>query len=205
MTKKNSKSSKKLLEAQMLFRVTNEEKIKFQNKAKRMQTSPSKILRDFVKHSDNLQYLFSHDDEKQFSVSLNRLNGQVNRMSYELNRINNHAGFLSNNTLEEVKDLLNEVGEKYDEILSAIYGNVQPSKIAPKEETSLPSYASEYTRNYAQQLKDDQKKLADAIANGAEPDVRRMLQDNIADDEKLLHDSLVQDKKEYDYARKREN
>lgn len=147
MSTKNTKSSKKLLEAQMLFRVTNDEKIKFENKAKRMQTNPSKILRDFVQHSDNLQYLFSHDDALQFSVSLGRLNGQVKRMSYELNRINNHDGVISNDTLEEVKDLLNDVGEKYDEILTAIYGNIQPTKVDRKS-----------------------KELADAIANDAEPD-----------------------------------
>lgn len=198
MTKKNSKSSKKLLEAQMLFRVTNEEKIRFQNKAKRMQTSPSKILRDFVQHSDKLQYLFSHEDEQEFNASLGRLNGQVNRMSYELNRINNHDGFISNNTLEDVKDLLNEVGNKYDEILTAIYSNVQPTKVATKkEEISLPSYASAYAKSLAKQLKEDQQKLADAIANNADPEERRILQDYVTEDENDLQRELRIDKRSH--------
>jgi hypothetical protein len=204
MTDKNSqKSAKKLLDAQVLFRVTSDEKIKFKNKAKKMDMKPSKILRDFVRYSDKLQYLFSHDDAQQFTASLGRLNGQINRMSYELNRINNHAGLLSNNTLNEVKDLLNEVGGKYDKILTAIYGNIQPTEITTqKDRNSLPSYASDYTRSLAKQLASDRQKLTNAVANGADPDERRMLQDNVSDTEEALHDSLAQDKREHKHARK---
>lgn len=191
------------MEAQILFRVTPEEKIKLQKKAKSMNMKPSKILRDLVRYSDKLQYLFSHDDAQQFTASLSRLNGQVNRMSYELTRINNHAGLLSNNTLNEVKDLLNEVGGKYDEILTAIYGNIQPTKITTqKDRNSLPSYTSDYTRSLAKQLASDRQKLADVVANGADPDERRMLQDNVNDTEEALHDSLAQDKREHNHARK---
>lgn len=203
LPKNNQEKPKKLLEAQILFRVTPEEKIKLQKKAKSMNMKPSKILRDLVRYSDKLQYLFSHDDAQQFTASLSRLNGQVNRMSYELNRINNHAGLLSNNTLNEVKDLLNEVGGKYDEILTAIYGNIQPTKITTqKDRNSLPSHASDYTRSLAKQLASDRQKLADAVANGADPDERRMLQDNVNDTEEALHDSLAQDKREHNHARK---
>lgn len=204
-TKNDNKIDDNLLTSKIYCRVTDNEKIKFQNKAKRMHMSASKMLRDLIKYSDKLQYLFSHDDAQQFSVSLNRLNGQVNRMSYELNRTNNHAGFLSSNTLEEVKDLLNEVGEKYDEILTAIYGNVQPTKVAPKKEKiSLPSYASEYTKDLAKRLEDDRKKLADAIANNADPEERRMLQDYVTEDEDNLQRELRMDKGAHN-ASKREN
>lgn len=189
------------MEAQILFRVTPEEKIKLQKKAKRMNMKPSEMLRDLVKYSDKLQYLFSHEDAQQFTASLGRLNGQVNRMSYELNRINNHAGLLSNNTLDEVKDLLNEVGSKYDEILTAIYGNIQSTKVATKKEkNSLPSYASDATKDLAKQLASDRQKLTDAVANGTDPDERRMLQDNVNDTEEALHDSLAQDKREHNHA-----
>ena len=107
-------------------------------------------------------------------------------------------GFLSSNTLEEVKDLLNEVGEKYDEILTAIDGNVQPTKVAPKKEKiSLPSYASEYTKDLAKRLEDDRKKLADAIANNADPEERRILQDYVTEDEDDLQRELRIDKRSH--------
>lgn len=189
------KSNKKLLEAQILFRVTPAEKNKLKSKAKRMHTSPSKILRDFVRYSDKLQYLFSHEDAQQIYASLGRLNGQVNRMSYELNRINNNAGFFSDNKLDEVKDLLNEIGNKYDDILTAIYGNIRPAKVTSQERSSLPSYASDYSHKLAKQLADDRKKLADAVTNDVEPDMRRLLQNNVNDTEEALQEALEQDRR----------
>lgn len=192
MAKKNSKLPKKLLESQMLFRVTNSEKIRFKNKAKRMQTSPSKILRDFVRNSDKLQYLFSHEDAHQFTASLGRLNGQVNRMNYELNRINNHDGYFSSSTLDKTKDLLNDISNKYDEILTAIYGNIKPTK---KAKNSLPPYASDYTKKYAKQLAEDKHKLDDAIANNADLEEIGMLQDWVQSSEDTLQTSLNDDKR----------
>lgn len=202
MAKKNSKLPKKLLESQMLFRVTNSEKIRFKNKAKRMQTSPSKILRDFVRNSDKLQYLFSHEDAHQFTASLGRLNGQVNRMNYELNRINNHDGYFSSSTLDKTKDLLNDISNKYDEILTAIYGNIQPTKNATKKAKNyLPSYASDHSKERAKQLAEDKHKLDDAIANNADLEEIGMLQDWVQSSEDALQKSLDTDKRNYD-ARK---
>lgn len=57
--------------------------------------------------------------------------------------------------------------------------------------------ASEQTKQLQSQLKQDKQALAQAEANGASPEERQMLQNNVADTRQALNESIDQDRREF--------